>query len=220
MKGEEVHPYNTLQEVPAETCLLIVGTAPPQRFAQDPPKPLCDGDIDFYYGSADNQLWSKIFPAIYKTTFVASSPDVSRRIIITFLKDHKIWMRDILLRYSRNDDSANDKDLIPLDFTTFRPIFELHPTIKTLIFTGELAEKLTGAQLTRERLIRDGQFRRVGNMPRPRQLAIDLDGEQRGIITYTLPSPSKATFQNYVLDKKIKMYADIFLDRCPSNFPK
>jgi G:T/U-mismatch repair DNA glycosylase len=213
----ETHPYNTSEPIPKGTCLLIIGTAPPCRFAKPPPKPFFDNDVDFFYGSAKNQLWSCILRKLYGKVFLLPSRDESRNTCREFLISQQFWMIDVLQTYRRKQPgSAKDSDLDPVIYTDFKPIFEQHPTIKTLTFTGGKAEEWTGVKLEKERLIRHGDFRKSGNMPRPRLLTIDLDGVQREIEAFTLPSPSRASDRRY-RNSKLQMYEEVLLKRSPAS---
>jgi hypothetical protein len=53
----EHHPYNHREEVPQETRLLIIGTAPPPRFSNPAFRIMKELDFDFFYGSEDNYMW-------------------------------------------------------------------------------------------------------------------------------------------------------------------
>lgn len=196
---EETHPYNNPAVIPPGTLALIVGSAP---------SPHVPGrDILFFYGSRRNQLWSKILPAVYNRQF-NSAEDMKQ-----FLKLSKIWMIDVLQTYvRRKPGSAKDNDLDPKDYTKFRPIFEKHPLIHTVIFTGAKAEKWAGEQWTREGILaRPAEFWKNGKarMPRHQNLAMAMDNDQRQIEMYTLPSPSNAANKAIPLDEKIEMYRKI-----------
>lgn len=213
----EAHPYNSSELIPKGTCLLIIGTAPPPRFSELPPKPFLSGDIDFFYGSKDNQLWSMILPKLYEREFLLPSPDDSLKACRDFLSSHKIWMVDVLQSYKRTKpQSAKDSDLDPITYTEFRPIFEQHTTIDTLVLTGGRAEEWTGNKLENERLIGPGDFWRNGKsvMPRLRKLDFGIDGTRREIQVFTLPSPSRASDRRYK-NSKLNWYGEVLLRRCP-----
>ena len=94
----EEHPYNFHYSIPEETCLLIIGTAPPPRFSHRRPKDIGPRDVDFYYGSSDNQLWSILEDLYGEKLYWPSrenpSREDSREAMCSFLRTHEMWMRD------------------------------------------------------------------------------------------------------------------------------
>ncbi|MCS3731370.1 hypothetical protein [Bradyrhizobium betae] len=213
----EKHPYNTREEIPIGTQVLIIGTAPPPRFAEGQ---FLEGDIDFFYGSTDNQLWSQIFPRIYGEEVQRLSPTESLTACKKFLCARKIWMVDVLQTYSRQKkDGAEDRHLEPLSFTQFDPIFGQHSEIGTVIFTGAKAELWSGAAFEREGLIRPGDFKKLEGghrMPRCRKLTIDVGGGVRTIDAFTLPSPLRASDRRYK-NSKVGWYEEVLIrKRCPA----
>jgi hypothetical protein len=65
----EKHPYNDVQSIPTNTTLLIVGTAPNRH--------IHPRDVKYFYGSRKNQLWSKIFPSLYRIRFIPDDDDLT-----------------------------------------------------------------------------------------------------------------------------------------------
>lgn len=215
----EIHPYNESEPIPEGTCLLIIGTAPPPRFSAPRSKDWNlpgQGDVDFYYGSTYNQLWSMILPELYEHRSLENS-----RAMRQFLSDHKMWMRDVLQVYRRKEgksESAKDMDIIPLAYTDFRPTFAKHTTIDTVVFTGDRAEKWTGKQLEAQGVIEPGQLScstKGQVIPRKKRFTISLEGKQRDIDFHTLPSPSAGNWRLYSDDQKKQYYKDVVLNRCP-----
>jgi hypothetical protein len=207
----EIHPYNDYK-IPKYTRLLIIGTAPPSRFSRPRPenwRPL-EGDVDFYYGSKDNLLWSEIFPELYPDCFLVgetTSADKRR----SFLRCQNFWMHDICEEYTRKGTGALDKDLDDVRRRTdLRRILEEHETIDSLIFTGRSAEKHSGKQMECQKLIRPYQFGADGiskkSMPRLRSLSIAVKEGERKIRTATVPSPSPSTLRVYSLKEIIHQY--------------
>lgn len=204
----EYHPYISREAIPTGTRVLIVGTAPPPRFSKNP-KVLKAGDVDFFYGSRDNQLWHMILSPIFGVDFKHKSENAARVVMQNFLSRHRIWMTDILAQYRRKKDDASDHNLIPATFTDLNAIFEAHRSIAGLVITGEYAEKWVGCQLEIQGLFQSGQvWRNRLAMPRPRTLTLGLD--QRSVNVFTLPSPSRANNRVYALAKKVQMYRDTF----------
>ena len=98
----EVHPYNSAYPIPRGTRVLVVGTAPPERFSRLPgPSGDLSGDVRFYYGSRDNELWSKIIPKIARFQLGQGDAEAKRQEMISFLKVNRILMLDVHERYLR-----------------------------------------------------------------------------------------------------------------------
>jgi G:T/U-mismatch repair DNA glycosylase len=206
----EIHPYNDYASIPKATRLLIVGTAPPKRFSKRRPGCLLsNGDIDFYYGSKDNQLWQILFPDAFASGTKPSVDDLR-----AFLKRRRIWMHDICQKYTRKKEGALDKDLKILEAADLAQLFRHQPEIDTIVFTGRDAENKFGNEMERE-LIKQYSFWQGGMrnkpLPRERNLTFLIRGKPRKITTYTLPSPSRRN--TTALDKKKKMYEDFVLQR-------
>ena len=231
MSREETHPYNLkpIRRIPEGTCLLIVGTAPPPRFSL--PRAEAGGpkgkDVDFYYGSSDNQMWRPILEQLYHAKFDYPLMEDSLEAMRSFLNVHKMWMRDILQVYRRKEGTetrARDDDIEWRICTELGPILRHHRSIDTVVFTGEKAEKWTGEQLEKEGFIRPGKFASTirgeekskrRTIPRNAKLTLSFDGEQRQIDFFTLPSPSAGNWRTYTEEQKIQWYGDVLYKRCP-----
>ena len=207
----EIHPYNDYSSIPKGTRLLIIGTAPPKRFSNPRPdnwRPP-PGDVDFYYGSKDNELWEVILPKLYPELLPAGKElTVDQR--RAFVKKKGFWMHDICQEYTRGRNSALDKDLIVSTRADLRRILEEHPTINTLVFAGGLAEKLSGKQMEEQKLLEQYHFGAGGvsskPMPRRRTLSIAVGQGERNIHTLTVPSPSPMSRRIYPFEEIIELY--------------
>ncbi|MHC2466965.1 G:T/U-mismatch repair DNA glycosylase [Bradyrhizobium embrapense] len=209
---DESHPFNARYPIPSSTRVLIVGTAPPERFSRVVSPgggPL--GDVHFYYGSADNELWLKILPAITGFQFEGLTPDIKRRKMINFLVVHRIWMHDIFEKYARiRLGSALDSNLRLLEPSNFKAVLSEHRTIEHIIFTGGRAERETCRYMARERIIKVSGI--SGRMPRSR--ALELRG--RSIRLHAVPSPSAMTRRSGMTsEQKISMYRQVLNEACP-----
>lgn len=146
----ETHPYNTL-DIPPDTTLLIVGTAPPSRFSL--PRSQHEGprdglDADFFYGSEPNMLWSYLKLAAKEPDFAdPGSPEVQHEnteaVMKEYLFRHRFWMHDVLQTYVRKKDkptTALDADIDLNDsrttFMDFPAILEAGKKIERVVFTG------------------------------------------------------------------------------------
>ena len=166
---KETHPYNLQERIPDGTRILIVGTAPPPRFSN----PNCEKvrahrlDFKFFYGSGDNYLWKWMNEiAAEKGTPLPSDeagPEEYSAAARSFLKAHKIWMKDVLQTYQRKPEDpcgAADTSLKPPrveDCTNFLEVLEEHPSVEAVVFTSELAGAWTFMAMRDQELLRDYQ---------------------------------------------------------------
>lgn len=208
----EGHPFNARYPIPPKTRVLIVGTAPPERFSRvlNSGEELL-GDVSFYYGSRDNELWLKILPAITGFRFDGPTSEIKRQKMIDFLVIRRIWMHDIFEKYVRARlGSALDSDLRLLKPSDFKSVLRGHRTIDHVIFTGGLAERETCRYMVRERVIKVSNV--LGRMPRSRTL--ELEG--RSIRLHAVPSPSAMTRRSgMTVKQKISIYRQVLNEACP-----
>lgn len=146
----ETHPYNSL-DIPPNTTLLIVGTAPPSRFSQ--PRSQHEGprvglDADFFYGSEHNMLWSYLKRAAKEPDFAEPGSDGAQRenteaVMQQYLLRHRIWMHDVLQTYVRKKDkpvTALDADIDMNDsrttFMNFPEVLQAGAKIERVVFTS------------------------------------------------------------------------------------
>lgn len=183
------HPYNTREPIPENTCVLIVGTAPPPRF--NDPKSLRGDDFDFFYGSEDNYMWehldkiaeeidgAKLFGqaetvADGKTKVIyTDTNDQCCEIVRSFLRTHHLWMKDILQEYARkagkehlaSDDAIEEPD--PSACTDFVSLLTDNHRVSTLAFTSRQAAIWTMKRLSHQGVLQRDQLndliRRVKN---------------------------------------------------------
>lgn len=208
----EGHPFNARYPIPMNTRVLIVGTAPPERFSRvlDRSQELL-GDVPFYYGSADNELWLKILPAITGFRFDGPTSDGKRQKMIDFLMARRIWMHDIFEKYARTrPGSALDSNLRLLKPSDFKFVLSERPTIEHVIFTGGRAERETCRYMVREGVIKVSNI--LGRMPRSRTLEL----EDRSIRLHAVPSPSAMTRRSGMTsEQKISIYRQVLNEACP-----
>lgn len=104
--NEEHHPWTIFPHTKTGKK-LILGSFPPKRFTTKPPN-LIKSDINFFYGSVDNEFW--------KMFCISKCLDFDWRLNLEKLKSFLTandWMiSDIILKTSRKKDSALDKDLL------------------------------------------------------------------------------------------------------------
>ncbi|BDY13681.1 uracil-DNA glycosylase family protein [Hydrogenimonas cancrithermarum] len=145
MTEKERHPFKPY--VPENATKLIIGTIPPPRFAK---KELSESDVNFYYGSEDNNFWD-IIGEIAGVDFKKenSIQEIEKR--KNFLEKNSIGICDIVLKTNRRKpDSASDKDLIDIDhLNIINEILAEYPKIDTLLYTSDCV-KTQMTQLLKE----------------------------------------------------------------------
>jgi len=203
----ESHPFNKDNPIPAGTRILIVGTAPPQRFSSVPgPDGDLPGDVRFFYGSRDNELWWEILPALTGRKFNLENVTASRQAMTIFLENNRIWMHDICEKYRRTKaGSALDNNLCILETSNFGEVLRAYPSIEHIVFTGCRAERETCRYLVREGLTRFVNI--SGKMPRSRKVELH-DG--RSLRVHAVPSPSPMTARaGMTRGRKIAIYRSV-----------
>jgi G:T/U-mismatch repair DNA glycosylase len=166
----EQHPYNNPEDVPADTRVLIVGTAPPPRFSKNSPCPGMRGlDFDFYYGSEDNYMWQFLgeiaedinYPK--KPLFTDDEDaEVCTKTARAFLEASRVWMYDTLNAYQRKtgrEHSAHDADIAHKELTDFTPVFQKLSGLNEIAFTSEQASVWTFESLSKNNLISPDQYK-------------------------------------------------------------
>lgn len=124
------HPYQIF--IPDGCEKLIVGTLPPPRLST---KDLRPKDVDFCYGSCDNQLWPAL-EKIFQLHFLYDNSIEAVNQRKDFLRSINTGICDIVESCRRVKINAQD---LGMDRVILRDIFKqlkLHPTISLLVFTG------------------------------------------------------------------------------------
>lgn len=219
----EVHPYNSANPIPKGTRVLIVGTAPPERFSR---LPGASGnsldDVHFYYGSRDNELWSTILPRVVRFQLKAGDADAKREQMISFLKLNRIWMHDVYERYlRRRAGSSLDSNLRLIEPADIKRALSDHSTIEHVICTGVLAERATCRQMACRGAT--GDIGKAEKMPRSRSLDLHFEHGHRRIRLHAVPSPSAMTRRSGMTDVvKLAIYRKVLQEACPdlvADFP-
>jgi hypothetical protein len=170
MSEPEKHPFNDWRYIdelapPIGTRKLIIGTAPPPRFAlsreERRAKQSKDGtnfyvhrrDMDFFYGSMGNHMWDWLqeigteLGHTFPVDNIGSKPTIEeidrfaserRHAACEFLKTNRIWMKDVYQIYRRKNVSAKDADIDDKTaiFSELRKVLEECPTVDWVFFTS------------------------------------------------------------------------------------
>ena len=147
MKNENIsiHPkwgteLDNLCYLDKDTTKIVIGTMPPYRFCE-PHKELntAKGDIDFFYGSYENNFW-KYIGEVNNINFSNELVGIKER--KQWLKDNKIGMMDITKSCEHTNGSALDKHLINIEKIDIKNILENYKNVNTLIYTSKYVASL------------------------------------------------------------------------------
>ncbi len=127
-----IHPYEPF--VPRGATRLIVGTMPPYRFCIEP-KQLNITDVDFYYGSKDNEFWHLVEQVSGETfDYELTEKAIAQR--KAFLEKRKIGITDIVKSCTHINGKSDDASLKSIEPKPLQLLLEANKTIDTLIYTG------------------------------------------------------------------------------------
>ena len=226
----ENHPFNKRETIPGSTSVLIVGTAPPPRFASlatdDNRKSL---DFDFFYGSEDNDMWiileeiakEKEGAELFQDSFTSDQCCMVAR---SFLERHGLWMHDVLSVYERKvgrTTSAADTDIVAPksnNFSDFRAIITSCPSLKMIVFTSQQAAHWAFDAMHIQELIKGTSSASVLTAWRKpsedgnryaKPLLTDLVGGN-SIHFFVLPSPSMRSPESY--ENKLQAYRTVLFE--------
>lgn len=124
--SEEVHPWNW--SIPTNATKLLIGTFPTVEGKRK---------HDFFYCSLTNRLWEVLSTiADYPTDNSEAEEAIAMR--LTVLKKLKLGLTDMGKTVLRQQASANDHSLFPIEFMDIIQILHDYPLLKTIILSGGL----------------------------------------------------------------------------------
>lgn len=177
------HPYKIF--IPDGSVNLIIGTLPPPRQSI---KALKERDVDFCYGSCDNQLWP-VLARVFDLEFLYDNSMDAVRQRKDFLISIKTGICDIVESCYREEINAQD---LGMKQVVLRDIFvqlERFPTIRQLIFTGGNSKNGPEYFFRKQAREKGVKLRKI-EKSHPREYRFVFDG--RAIKTVSLTSPSNA----------------------------
>lgn len=140
MLERQTHPFKPYI-IPDYARGVIIGSAPPNQFCTGKPRKLREGEINFFYGSLENQFWYLLKNALdpYQIYWPRNSAHCEK-----LLRDHSLGIGDILLSFDRRDDGAADTDLSNFEhneelITSIMKNCKTRKTIDHLFFTSKFA---------------------------------------------------------------------------------
>jgi len=133
---KSIHPFEPF--IPSGADKLIIGSIPPPRFCFQN-RGLFIQDVNFYYGSKDNEFWP-IFERIFELNFEYENSEKAVNQRKDLLNKLKIGITDIVEKCYHNNDSAADEDLREIEYKNINDLLLKYPGIETLIYTSEFVK--------------------------------------------------------------------------------
>jgi hypoxanthine-DNA glycosylase len=189
------HPYEVF--INPSTQKLIMGTLPPPRFST---KELKKEDVDFPYGSCDNQLW-RVIDKIFNLNFLYDNSIQAINQRKDFLVKNHIGICDIVASCNREKIDASDigmRDVILRDILGY---LEKYPNIDTIIFTGGYCKN--SPEYFLRKLLKENQIK-YENIDKEIPKRNRFYFKKRYINTISLTSPSNAANRSIGANKIYK----------------
>ena len=136
MEKIEIHPFEPF--IPEAATKLIIGTIPPSRFCKIPQE-LSPEDVNFYYGSKDNEFWPLI-QTIFNKDFKYENSIAAIEQRKALLTEVSIGITDIVEECFRTDNGSSDKSLKIIKYKDLKSLLVNNSDIKTLIYTSEFVK--------------------------------------------------------------------------------
>ena len=197
---------------PANATGLLIGTFPSilVRKAFNRMRPT---DVDFFYGSADNNFW-KDLGIIYKRSFRQDHSEEAIKERERLLDDLKLGLSDAILS-CETKGSAVDLALQNIELnTTIVDVLDQHPTIEALYFTSS-SGKTNAESLTLKMLREEGRISKmkiIQTSPRMRHfLYRDKKNKERLLKSITLYSPAPLAEQWCITPEKLRVQYQQYL---------
>ncbi len=183
----ERHPWPPY--VPPEPRLLMLGTFPPKRERWS---------MDFFYPNRINDMWRIVGLVFAGRADALCKPDGSfdLELILPLLDRHGIALWDTAMAVRRLADNASDKFLDIVSPIRLAELLDAHPTIATLVATGQKAATVVAHQ---------------SGCPVP-AIGKPVEGRvgEHHIKLWRMPSSSRA--YPLSLERKAQAYAAMFAD--------
>lgn len=138
--NEEIHPFNNIDDLKGAKY-LIVGTFPPHRFVT---KKLQKDDVDWFYGSRDNDFWGKEgCGGLFQRALGCENT------ILKTAKDRKdfcikkgIAFLDLFQVIKRYENLSSDSNIFPIKIVDLVHYLEKNQDIKAILFTSLWVEQI------------------------------------------------------------------------------
>ncbi len=176
---------------PKDATALLIGTFP-SILVRKAFNRLRATDVDFFYGSADNNFW-KDLGKLYNRSFRQDGSNEAIKEREALLDDLKLGLSDVVLA-CETAGSAMDLALQNIELNYYLvEVLDKHPTINKLYFTSSSGK--TNAETMSLKILRDAdrisKMRIVQKGPRIRNFLFkDKKNKEREFTSVTLYSPS------------------------------
>lgn len=145
--GFEKHPFNNPDDL-AGARYLIVGSFPPYRFSI---KKLNRGDVDWFYGSKDNDFWGKgganglLQCALGCQKAVLATKEERKK----FCENKGIAFLDLFQTIKRYSDLSSDSNIFPIEIVNLTYYLDKYDDITTVFFTSSWVEQIAKKEYLR-----------------------------------------------------------------------
>ena len=133
MNKLSIHPYSPY--IPEGAEKLIIGTMPPYRFCHKDTEKLFTADVDFYYGSKDNDFW-RLLSGILGTELHFLGTEQAINEGKELLRIVNAGVADIINSCYHNEGKSSDTSLNVISLFDISELLFLNPNIKELIYTS------------------------------------------------------------------------------------
>lgn len=174
-----------------------MGTLPPPRFCERKFKP---EDVDFCYGSKDNQLWP-VLDKIFNLNLSYTNHKESVKERIDFLNKYKIGFCDIVESCQRSKIDASDLGMTNIKLRNIIYYLSKNKNINKIIFTGKNSKN--GPEYFFRKLLKEANIEIIevlNNSIREHYIIF----ENRKINLFSLTSPSNAANRSIGANKIYK----------------
>ncbi|RDU70300.1 hypothetical protein [Helicobacter brantae] len=147
--GVENHPFNNPDDL-AGARYLIVGSFPPYRFSIKH-KQLNKNDVDWFYGSKDNDFWGKggvdgLLQCALGCQGKVLATKEERKI---FCENRGIAFLDLFQTIKRYDNLSSDSNIFPIEIVDLTYYLDRYDDITTIFFTSSWVEQIAKKEYLR-----------------------------------------------------------------------
>lgn len=195
------HPY--IPYIPENATKLIIGTMPPYRFClkdNGEGKNLKNNDVDFYYGSSDNYFW-ELLSNVTNTELSFENTETAINQHKDLLNELNTGIIDIIESCVHLNKKSDDKSLEDCELKDIRRLLEIHPHIKTLLYTSEYVKRKMNQ-------LQDKSYHTCIDKTK-RKYQVTIDGKTYDVIV--LYSPSPMALRNVTAEKRFAQYKETFI---------
>ena len=193
------HPFKPF--IPENATKLIIGTIPPYRFCVDSEK-LKEDDVNFYYGSKDNEFWSLVYKSVYGSTEGLITKNTAEAIEQRkkTLEELGMGITDVIESCYHLDGNSDDSSLKTIKQKDIRALLRNNERIDTLIYTSYFVK-------TQMNTICDKSYHSLADKEE-RKWKATINGKEYTV--FLLYSPSPNALRGVDEETRSKQYCSIF----------